>query len=99
LGDALEALGAQAQRVDALLIRDVLEDRRRRSVEVTRLTIGIGRRDADRKPPRYCRDQTLGACRTDLMHHGALERLRQLRGDLADARQHRLANAPAEAGA
>ena len=96
LGDSLEPLGAQSQRVDALLIGDVLEDGRRRSVEVTALAVGVRRGDADGKSPSDRRHESFCSRRPDLMHHGPLERVRQFGGDLADAHQHRLADVPAQ---
>ena len=52
LRDALESLGAQAKHVDALLVGDVLEDRRRGAAGAVVVLLGVGRRDADGKAAR-----------------------------------------------
>jgi hypothetical protein len=99
LRDSLEPLGAKAQRVDPLLIRDVLEDCRRGSIEVARFPIGVCRGDADRKSPKHRRYEAFRSRRANLMLHRSLERLGQLRCDLADSSENWLANVRSQARA
>ena len=97
LGDPLQPLGTKPQGVDPFLIGDVLEDGRRRSVEVPCFAIGVCGGHADREAPHDSRDQALGARRPDLMFHGSLERLGELWCHLADLRENRLADVLAKA--
>src|SRR6185503_3754435 len=91
LRDALQPLRTQPERVDALLIRDVLEDGRRRAIEIAAVAVGVRGGHADRKATRHRRDQSLGACRANLVLHRPLERVRELRHDSLYRGEHRLA--------
>ncbi len=96
LRDALEALGAQPQDFEALLVRDVLEDRRRGSPASVVIVLGVGRGDADRQATRGVGDEQLSARRANLRLGGLANGVRQLWGNASDHVENRLADAIGE---
>ena len=94
--DALESLGAQPQDVEALLIGDVLEDRRRRASAAVVVVLGVRRRDADGKTTRRVGDDQLSARRADLRLGGLANGVRQLGRDASDHVEDRFADSIGE---
>ena len=81
LSDGLQAFGARVQRVEPLLVRDVLEDRRRRG-GCGAVALGPRRVQADWESPVAHRDATFGARRACAISRSTAERAGQLwRGD------------------
>jgi hypothetical protein len=88
LGDALEPLGAETQRLDALLVGDVVEDRRGRAVGDAAVAVGVGGAYADGKASPDGRDHPLGARRAHPLPDRVLDGLHELRCDAAHGVEH-----------